>query len=258
MFCMMQPHQVANCVLVLREFSKWRPGPAGRGGDRASGKLGESRKLKLEDEMRCVKQKIEDARDKDLCEEDEDDNSDAFSMRSTVVNVQRVQESDVSSNKKTSCGASSEIPQFPGLLTHATSVQEILNQSSMNAAAEHLTNHKLSSADILNTLFLQVAASRVSQTHVSSGNAGPLNGVFPSTMGIPNSFVNDTLALDKHGFSMSPPMGLNQLWNHQVESSQSSKLDTEGHRMLSNLGRSQGPILPPLKQVLLESAIKST
>ena len=258
MFCMMQPHQVANCVLVLREFSKWRPGPAGRGGDRASGKLGESRKLKPEDDMRCVKQKTEDVLDKDVCEEDEDDISDAFSMRSTVVNVKRVQEFDVSSNKKTSCEGSGAISQFPGLLTSATSVQEILNQSSINAAAEHLTNHKLSSADILNSLFLQVAASRVSQTNISSGNARPQNGVFPSTLGIPNSFVNDTQALGKHGFSMSPPMGLNQLWNHQVESLQSSKLDTECHRILSDLGRSQGPILPPLKQVLLESAIKST
>eukprot|EP00293_Proteomonas_sulcata_P017458 CAMPEP_0184289686 /NCGR_PEP_ID=MMETSP1049-20130417/2073_1 /TAXON_ID=77928 /ORGANISM="Proteomonas sulcata, Strain CCMP704" /LENGTH=433 /DNA_ID=CAMNT_0026596571 /DNA_START=12 /DNA_END=1313 /DNA_ORIENTATION=- len=32
----MQPHEVTNCVKVLREFRSWAPGPAGRGGDRST------------------------------------------------------------------------------------------------------------------------------------------------------------------------------------------------------------------------------
>ena len=34
MFSGMQRHEVERCISVLREFTKWRPGPAGRGGDR--------------------------------------------------------------------------------------------------------------------------------------------------------------------------------------------------------------------------------
>eukprot|EP00960_Hanusia_phi_P010960 322119-Hanusia_phi.AAC.2 len=261
MFCMMQPHQVANCVLVLREFSKWRPGPAGRGGDRASGKLGEFRKLKQEEESRCVKQKIEDTREKDVCEDDDDDNSDAFSMRSTVVNVRRVQESDEISIKKASPEMASDTHSFKGLLTPATTVQEILNQSSVNTTVHNLSDHKLSSADILNTLFLQVAASRVSQANAPSGISKPFNALFPAPMSIKNSFANDSMSLSNTGLSISPPTGLSQFWNHQIESSKST-LSQSGNdgivQSFSDSRRSQGPILPPLKQVLLESAIRST
>ena len=97
MFAAMQPHEVFNCIAVLREFTKWRPGPAGRGGDRASVRTASDAGVDAIDEvLRTVRQRIETGGKPDGCcpvsaddedDEDEDDRDDDMSMRSTVVNA---------------------------------------------------------------------------------------------------------------------------------------------------------------------------
>ena len=92
MFVVMHRHEVDNCVAVLREFCKWRPGPAGRGGDRFNIRPAQAAGFDTVDVvLRNVRRRIEASRtqeersfatdDADDC----DDDDDAVSMRSTVV-----------------------------------------------------------------------------------------------------------------------------------------------------------------------------
>jgi hypothetical protein len=87
MFTVMSPQEVEQSVRILRDFTKWRPGPAGRGGDRA---VRTASQAGLEEVLRNVQQRIaasmaEADRLALACDEDDDLDDDNLSMRSTVV-----------------------------------------------------------------------------------------------------------------------------------------------------------------------------
>ena len=87
MFAVMGPQEVEHCVQVLRDFSRWRPGPAGRGGDRTVRTASEAG-LSGDEAMRSVRRRIEAgmaAAQRTALADSDDDGDDDMSMRSTVV-----------------------------------------------------------------------------------------------------------------------------------------------------------------------------
>jgi hypothetical protein len=94
MFSIMQPNEVQSCIAVLREFTKWRPGPAGRGGRANVRTASDAGTDPVDAVLRTVRQRIEKASPPSgHCAAsvddgtDEDDCDDDMSMRSTVVNA---------------------------------------------------------------------------------------------------------------------------------------------------------------------------
>jgi len=80
----MQPQQVVESVRVLRLLCQWKPGPAGRGGDRGSRR---SAAMEMESDESNVRRKMSDGSAQRIiktCTDAEDDTDD-LSDRSTVV-----------------------------------------------------------------------------------------------------------------------------------------------------------------------------
>ena len=196
MFSVMQSHEVDLCLAVLRDFSKWRPGPAGRGGDRASTGVrsaGEASLDMVDTVLRNVRQRIEVSKstlDAITADDDDDvDDEDNISMQSTVVQsphsvrpssapaIDRVQLlqgliDEIRNRNMSSCNerapddtvskyARSSQQAFAAHNAHSSSSRPAWLQSTVSlqpAAAVVGT----SSADLLNSLFRQVACQQES------------------------------------------------------------------------------------------------
>ncbi|KAJ1490381.1 hypothetical protein T484DRAFT_2018737 [Baffinella frigidus] len=82
--CNLAPQEAATCLAMLRVCAKWRPGPAGRGGDRALKTSTPKRSSPVEaanEEVRSVRRKHLSSCGTD----DESEDEDAQSMHDTVV-----------------------------------------------------------------------------------------------------------------------------------------------------------------------------
>ena len=197
-FSVMQRHEVENCIAVLREFSKWRPGPAGRGGDRFNVRPASDAGTDAVDAvLRNVRRRIEAscatvertfAAEEDQNDDDCDD--DTASMRSTVVQgpiwKPKVQMSEpaapvdkvqalhglIQEIRNTSWAHHSQTQERAGLSTTGSSGQ-------IDIQSPTASRHKsLSSADLLHTLFRQVASQ---QAQARALTAAPTPSSFDTT-----------------------------------------------------------------------------
>lgn len=210
MFSIMQRHEVDHCIAVLRDFSQWRPGPAGRGGDRASGVRGSSEAgLDAVDAvLRNVRQRIEASRSEHDCshagdDDDEDDDcDDDMSTRSTVVasapasyrhsppappvdKVQAIKGLIDDIRNRSICFPHNSVGINVGqahvlsqLQSHRSSPQWPPNRTDLLSAAP--CTKSTSSVDLLNSLFRQVAAQQACQP--------TLHAPVPTTFTLPQLF----------------------------------------------------------------------
>jgi hypothetical protein len=209
MFSIMQPHEVQSCIAVLREFTKWRPGPAGRGGDRANVRTASDAGADPVDAvLRTVRQRIEAASPPSgRCAAsvddgtDEDDCDDDMSMRSTVVNapaasrpslphpVDKVQamQSLIDDIRRRTLGGRCA----PGVGPAGGTVN---SSASAGARSSHAWTSSAgntefspsaagaSSADLLESLFRQVASQQLNKTA-----SQPLSGFLSPSVAQPSS-----------------------------------------------------------------------
>jgi hypothetical protein len=181
MFAVMHRHEVDNCVAVLREFCKWRPGPAGRGDDRFNVRPAHVAGLDTVDEvLRNVRRRIEASRAQeerlfDADDADDCDDDDAVSMRSTVVGApisrpkaqMPVRQPDEPVDKVQALhGLIQEIRKNNmGWAANGSAVARSSSGASAHSSAHPASaasSQSLSSADLLNNLFRQVAAQTAS------------------------------------------------------------------------------------------------
>ena len=183
MMTTMQQHEVERCIAVLREFTKWRPGPAGRGGDRAMRATVEAH---ARDPIpRNVRQRIESSLSAQADEEEDDDydDDDTMSMRSTIAagQIAAVQRSE-SSRQPMQAGmptapadrvlqlqmlmddirrknAATVEPTTAGMvLTPSVGVEP--SATTRASASNVSTAENLSSAELLDILYRRIAAQQ--------------------------------------------------------------------------------------------------
>jgi hypothetical protein len=197
MFSVMQPNEVQICIAVLREFTKWRPGPAGRGGDRANVRTASDAGADPVDAvLRTVRQRIEEASPPSgRCAAsvddgtDEDDCDDDMSMRSTVVNapvatrpslphpVDKVQamQSLIDDIRRRTLGGSCA----PTAATSSASGGARSSHAWTSSAGNTVVSPSIagaSSADLLESIFRQVASQQLNKaaSQPPSGFLSPL------------------------------------------------------------------------------------
>lgn len=293
-FSVMQRHEVDNCIAVLREFSKWRPGPAGRGGDRFNVRPSSDAGMDAVDAvLRNVRRRIEASRAtverSFAAEEDQNDDDcddDTVSMRSTVVQgptwKPKVQMSEPAApvdkvqalhgliqeiRKCNTSWANHSKPQpHTGLSTTGSSGHMDI-QSSMASRQK-----SISSADLLHTLFRQVASQQAqataltatptpspfdttSSTAISSGHAVAVSSAIASRTTSTTPTRDDIM----HASSARVQLHLCAPFPSDVAKSAQSSEDRPSSLSSLKLPSSDltlpplKHVLPPLKHVLLHA-----
>ena len=290
MMTTMQQHEVERCIAVLREFTKWRPGPAGRGGDRA---MRATMEAHARDPIpRNVRQRIEPSLSAQADDEEDDDAADdTMSMRSTIAAGQRSESSRQKMQPDTPTAPADRVSELQMLLDHIrrknaatvepTTAGMVLTppvgidpSATTSASASHVSMaENLSSAQLLDILYRRIAAQQTAPqaaqrcaTSPSLTTATPMTsmpcvsaaattfaGLADST---PAPLVPCTSSSLRHG-TMAAPAALGSLACHggHVQSTtagrQAGVVTGEGHLPApGNFGPGFGPILPPLKDVL--------
>ena len=143
MFAVMGPQEVEHCVEVLRDFSRWRPGPAGRGGDRTVRTASEAG-LSRDEAMRSVRRRIEAgmaAAERTALADSDDDGDDDMSMRSTVVCDSGARRPRAPA---TPCRASAPLAPVDKVVQLEGVIDHIRNRSLMSGAALGASPHGVS------------------------------------------------------------------------------------------------------------------
>ena len=174
MIAVMAPEEAERCLAVLREFTTWRPGPAGRGGDRTM-------RERLEAHARGqISRNVRQCIEPSLSAQDEDDeDDDTMSMLSTIVagqqkvsSRQQVQQSILTTpadrvsqllmlmdhiRRKNAATAEPMQPTTAGMvLTPPVGIEPSVTTSA--SASNVSTAESLSSAELLDILYRRIAA----------------------------------------------------------------------------------------------------
>lgn len=273
MFSTMERREVDHCISVLREFCQWRPGPAGRGGDRANVRSASDAGLDAVDAvLRNVRQRIEATQQlsiRSLTADDDydDDCDDTMSMQSTVV---QAPQAPPPATLSSSAQGVDKVKMLQGLIedirhqNQCTTVTSKTDESRSGQQGPSPAVHNTqgtSSADLLQSLFRQVArqqaqppapVSLMCMTSVHHGGhplrmeggvstwTPPLLASTPSREEIMNASSSRVQALCAAAAATS-------------ESSCSSTAQYKPALLAKMNSGSLGLMLPPLKQVLLSA-----
>jgi len=273
MFSTMERRDVDHCILVLREFSSWRPGPAGRGGARANVRCASDAGFdEVDTVLRNVRQRIESTQlssirtlitDDEEEEEEEDDCDDAMSMRSTVV---QMPQAPTPAARLPPVHSVDKVKILQGLIEDIRQQNQIKYHHIQSAPHDARSGHAwtplpvepkssegTSSADLLHSLFRQVASQQPAPMSLMPVNSSrfmggvntwtppPLLASAPSREEIMNASSSRVQALCAAAAAASDPSS---------DSLGVAEPATPLALAKMNVG-SSGLMLPPLREVLL-------
>jgi hypothetical protein len=229
------PMEAALCVESLRKLTKWKPGPAGRGGDRMLNK----RAALSPGETRSVRRKInEEASDEEI-------DDDHLSMRSTVVTSQSPPHEPAGRRADVQTALCIEPAHLHGLGTWSPAMMMLwpglaavpAASAAKSEAPALLKGASLSAADILQRLAQQVATHQASLALVQPPLA-PAYSLAAARNTVKAHVKSPAAQAPAHDQSMLPMLSASSTLAH----------------MITTNAAPVSTILPPLRQVLLGTA----